>query len=505
MVSDDGKGKGSAENLSLSEKKILSALSKFGGRASLGQISSASNFKNPAELMNALNWLKAKGYVWIDEKVVRFYTLKDRSAVSRPLPEREVLTAIAGGSAPLEDLAGMIGRDRISVAIGWLRKKGWARIDESKRVSITDKGKAALNIPGPDEEILRRLEREEVEETEENKDVLRELLSRRDFISEHERIVREVSLKEKGMEAIQAGLTFDEEISLLSGEILKSGRWREIRLRPYDIRAPVEVISGPRRHPLLRTIRQVSEVFAEMGFTEIEDEIIQSAFWDMDALFTPQDHPARDMQDTFYLSNPSAFRLEKRLVSKVRDAHENGGATGSTGWGYTWNQAEAERALLRTHTTVATIRYLAAHRKPPVKAFTVGRIFRHEAMDSTHLSEFHQIEGIIMEKSASFDMLCSVLAEFYRKMGFEKVRMRPGYFPYTEPSMEIDIHYGGKWIELGGSGMFRPEVLRPIGVRYPVLAWGLGLERLVMIRYGFKDIRDIYLSDVDNLRKMPLL
>ena len=349
------------------------------------------------------------------------------------------------------------------------------------------------------------MEKEDVEEDADNERALRDLLSRRDFIREHDRIVREVSLLQRGKQAISEGLTFDEEISLLSPELLKSGKWKNFRLRPYDLKAPVPVLSGSRSHPLLRTIRLVSSIFADMGFAEIDDDYVQSTFWDMDVLFTPQDHPARDMQDTFYLSNPAEMDLDGKLAPRVRSAHQNGGGTGSTGWGYRWNPDEAKKTLLRTHTTVATIKHLAGNTVPPVKAFTVGRIFRREAMDATHLSEFHQIEGVVMEKDASFDMLCGVLREFYTRMGFEKVRMRPGYFPYTEPSMEIDAFYNGKWIEMGGSGMFRPEVLRPLSIKYPVMAWGLGLERLVMIKYGFKDIRDLYVSDVSSLQKLPVV
>ena len=504
ILSETGKNK--AEGLSLSEKKILAALSKLSGRATLSQISATVNFKHAPELMNALNWLKAKGYVWIDEKVVRFYSLKEGTHVREPLPERKALELLSEGPVHLSDLSKkMSSHADVSVAIGWLRRKRWATVDGDKKLQLTDEGRSAMGIPGQDELLLKRLEKEDVEENSSNEVALRELLSRRDFIKEHDRIVREVNLLERGIQAVEHGLTFQEELSLLSPELLKNGTWRNFKLRPYDLRAPVPVLSGTRSHPLVRTIKQVSSIFSEMGFAEIEDDYVQSAFWDMDVLFTPQDHPARDMQDTFYLSDPAELPLDRKLTSRVRAAHESGYNTGSTGWGYTWNEHEARKTLLRTHTTVATIRHLSRNRTPPVKVFTVGRIFRHEAMDATHLSEFHQIEGVVMEKKASFDMLCGVLGEFYRRMGFDRVRMRPGYFPYTEPSMEIDTFYDGRWIEMGGSGIFRPEVLRPLGIRHPVLAWGLGLERLVMIKYGFKDIRDIYVSDVSSLQKLPVV
>ncbi len=499
-------GRSRAEALSLSEKKILSSLSKLSGRGTLAQISATVNFKNPLELMNALNWLKAKGYVQIDEKVMRFYTLKETKSPDKPLPERSTLEILSEGPLGLSELAKKMKEPaNVSVAVGWLRRKNWATVDERKELHLTEEGRRALGTQGEDELLLKRMQKEDVEENDANRDILRNLLSRRDFIKEHDRIVREVKLLERGKQAIEEGLTFEEELSLIGPELLKSGKWKNFRLRPYDLRAPVPVLSGTRSHPLIRTIRQVSEVFAGMGFTEIEDDYVQSTFWDMDVLFTPQDHPARDMQDTFYLSSPAELSFDRKLGAKVRAAHQNGGNTGSTGWGYIWNDKEAKKTLLRTHTTVATIRHLSRNRKPPVKTFTVGRIFRHEAMDATHLSEFYQIEGVVMEKGASFDMLCGVLREFYSKMGFDRIRMRPGYFPYTEPSMEIDTFYNGRWIEMGGSGVFRPEVLKPLGIRHPVLAWGLGLERLVMMKYGFRDIRDLYVSDVSSLQKLPVV
>ena len=238
-----------------------------------------------------------------------------------------------------------------------------------------------------------------------------------------------------------------------------------------------------------------------MGFTEIEGDYVESAFWNMDALFIPQDHPARELQDTLYLDDPKSFLLDdEEAVAAVKAVHETGGDTGSTGWRYDWSREVAQQALLRTHTTVSTIRYLSEHREPPVRVFAVGRVFRREALDATHLPEFTQVEGIIMEEEASFGMLIGVLKEFYRRMGFPDVRVRPAYFPYTEPSMEIEVKFGDRWLELGGSGIFRPEVTAPFGIDTPVLAWGLGLERLAMLRLGLKDIRMLYQSDLEWLK-----
>ena len=243
-----------------------------------------------------------------------------------------------------------------------------------------------------------------------------------------------------------------------------------------------------------------------MGFKEIEGNFVESAFWAFDALFQPQDHPARDMQDTFYLARPDKLPLPaEELVLSVKEMHEHGGDIDSDGWGYVWSREEAEKAILRTHTTANTIQYLASHPEPPVKVFSVGRIFRRESMDWKHLPEFQQIEGIVMEEDASFSMLIGILKEFYGRMGFKEIRIRPGYFPYTEPSLEVEVQFGGEWVELGGAGIFRPEVTVPFGVEHPVLAWGLGLERLVMAVEGLEHIRQIYVSDLDWLRNSRVI
>ncbi|RME75966.1 MAG: phenylalanine--tRNA ligase subunit alpha, partial [Planctomycetota bacterium] len=214
-----------------------------------------------------------------------------------------------------------------------------------------------------------------------------------------------------------------------------------------------------------------------------------------------------DMQDTFYLERPAKGTLpDLELVKKIKSTHEKGWKTGSTGWGYQWKEEEAQRLVLRTHTTASTVRALAENPNPPRKVFCVGRVFRNETISYKHLPEFHQVDGIIIDKDASFATLLGTLREFYRKMGFQEVKFKPAFFPYTEPSAEVFVWMEQKkaWIELGGSGIFRPEVTEPLGCKYPVLAWGLGLERLAMLRYNLSDIRELYWSKVDWLKEVPL-
>jgi phenylalanyl-tRNA synthetase alpha chain len=236
-----------------------------------------------------------------------------------------------------------------------------------------------------------------------------------------------------------------------------------------------------------------------MGFEEMDGSIIESCFWNFDALFQPQDHPARDLADTFYLVGERPLP-DQKLVQRVKKAHENG-------WKYNWSEKEAKKVVLRTHTTCLSARYLAAIRdKKPRKYFSVGRVFRNEATDYKHLAEFHQVEGIIVWENATFRDLLGVLKEFYKKLGFEKIRFRPSFFPYTEPSLEVEVFFEPRkqWLELGGAGVFRPEVSIPLANVYPVLAWGLSLERPLMLMLGLEDIRTFYRNDLDFLKSARL-
>jgi phenylalanyl-tRNA synthetase alpha chain len=287
--------------------------------------------------------------------------------------------------------------------------------------------------------------------------------------------------------------------------MLVSGEWKDVTFKKYDVKLESAHVQPGKTHPLRKIIDEVRQVFLEMGFTEIESPVVDTSFWVFDALFQPQDHPAREMQDTFFTNPPEFGALPaEELVRRVKEVHETGGDTGSLGWRYDWSEEKARRVVLRTHTTATTIRYLAEHPDPPSKVFSVDRVFRREKVTFKHLPEFIQVDGIIVDEGASLSTLLGTLSEFYRKMGVTELKFRPSFFPYTEPSAEPYAFFRGEWMELGGSGVFRPEVTRPLGCKVPVLAWGLGLERLAMVRFGVEDIRELYFTDLDWVRGIPL-
>ena len=210
------------------------------------------------------------------------------------------------------------------------------------------------------------------------------------------------------------------------------------------------------------------------------------------------------MQDTFFLKNPEFGYLPRdEIVSKVKKVHEKGDY-GSTGWGYEWDEKTAKKNVMRTHTTALSAITLAKTNLDnlPLKFFNVGKVYRNETMDWSHLFEFYQTEGIVIGE-VNFRHLLGYLKEFFGKMGYEKVRFRPAFFPYTSNSTEIEVYLQDRkqWIELGGAGIFRPEVVMPLlGKDIPVLAWGLGLERIVTPYYNITDLREIYGNDLKQLR-----
>jgi phenylalanyl-tRNA synthetase alpha chain len=498
------------KELSQNEIRVLLTLNKLNGKASPEVIFNNGDFNLEVEVINASSWLQSKGLVKIEDYIVTTYSLgkEGKQFLQKGLPERRAINIIndKGGKVFLKDLSGVLSNQEIPVAIGWLKRKKWVNIlkDKETVLEITKDGVGVIDLETEEERIIQTLGK--TPNIELDKEIIKPLLSRKNVIREKETITSNIILTENGFKVIQKGIKVKDEISQITPSIIKSGSWKNIAIRPYDIHAFAPAKYGGKSHPLVDLISKIRQIFLEMGFEEIEGNFVESCFWNMDMLFIPQDHPAREMQDTLYCKVPSKIEIEnKKLLEIIAKVHEDGGNTNSTGWGYKFSKKEGERALLRTHTTVNTIRYLYHHPEPPCKVFSLGRVFRKENIDSTHLPEFYQIEGIIHEKGSNFRQLIGILKEFYKRMGFEKIRFRPGYFPYTEPSMEVEVFWNDQWMELGGSGIFRPEVTIPIGIKNPVLAWGLGLERLAMLKFDLKDIRDLYISDLGWLRKTSLI
>jgi phenylalanyl-tRNA synthetase alpha chain len=460
--------------------------------------------------------LRDQGFVAIEEEPYRELAIRPdgRRFAREGFPERQVLRALiaAGGSLSMAEAAAKSGLEAKEVggSLRWLTGRGWVRKDGSNLHALV-----AEPEPCADERLIAELDR--MEKAPENDlrvaglpvdEAIELLKGRTSWCEVREKVHRRVLLEEAGRAAASADVKGTTEVTQLTPELIASGRWRHVSVRAYDVRLATEPVHPGKRHPMQRILDETRRCFLEMGFHEAISPVVESAFWDFDALFQPQDHPAREMQDTFYLAAPAAAALppDTGLVDAVRRAHEDGGDTGSIGWQYRWDPERARKMVLRTHTTATTVRALAADPIGPRRVFTVGRVFRRETIDYKHLPVFYQVDGIVVDAAASFANLLGTLAAFYRKMGFEQFQFRPAFFPYTEPSVEVYIWFEKRkdWVEMGGAGIFRPEVTEPLGCRVPVLAWGLGLERLAMMRYDLSDIRDLYLPDTEWLKGVPL-
>src|SRR2546426_640281 len=377
-----------AVELSYLEKKVLLALAKL-EKAAPEEIRAAGKFRELVEVMNAASWLQAKGLVTMKERILHTSRLARPGVIRRPLPERKALRALikAGDRIPVPKLQTACRFDdgELAVALGWLRRKGWAEVSKGSLGSVvilTGVGKEAADGKGPDEELLTRLAKEELPEDAIDPRLLRDLKSRRELVKERESVRREIALTPAGEKIVAAGLELKEEVAQPTTDLLRAGKWRKVDFRRYDPKAFAPLIRPGKRHVLGAYIEKIRRIFLSMGFTEIDGDFVQSAFWNFDALFQPQDHPARDQLDTFYLAKPSTVPLpEDRVVTRVAKTHEDGGGTGSTGWRYRWDRREAERAVLRSHTTPITLHWLMEHPDPPQKAFIIGRNFRPDAID----------------------------------------------------------------------------------------------------------------------------
>ncbi len=419
----------------------------------------------PAAVARLAYSLSLKGLVRL-EKVERqrvVLTPEGRRVKKEGLPEKLL---VAGLPKKVEDV------DRI--ALNWALKRKWVELKGGKVVAI------ARKLPRTEEEAA--LEGKIEPGSREFK-----LLRKRKWVELKKSVDYVIELTEEGSKA-----KLEEEVTQVTPELLKGGAWRKKKLLPFSPDTPVPRPLPGRVHPLTEIIDKIRRVFLDMGFIEAEGPHVESAFWDFDALFVPQDHPAREMQDTFYLDGEAPL---PELASRVSEMHKKT-------W-KKWDPKESARRLLRTHTTSVSA-HMLAELTPPAKIFTIGKVFRNEAVDYKHLAEFYQVEGIVVDEAASFNNLIGYLKEFFSKLGFDRVRMRPAYFPYTEFSAEVDVWFEprAKWLELGGAGIFRPEVVVPLlGKDIPVLAWGLGLARIAMLKYSLDDVRKLYLSDIGWLRE----
>ncbi|MCX6769474.1 MAG: phenylalanine--tRNA ligase subunit alpha [Candidatus Micrarchaeota archaeon] len=402
------------------ESKMLNALSR---RMSADELASQSGVPL-SSILSFSQSLKEKGYAVVDfvEETKLELSQEARRFATEGLPEQKVLLAAQEGM-PLASLS----QEERTIGLAWASKNGWVKVESSSL-----KGSNALAGEYGLQGALLQILSGAMPDSQ-----LVSILEKRRLVTQH--ISKTIYLEPTAVQPkLQAG---EEEgvISALTRQMLLSKSFKGKLFRKYNVSAPVEVPSPAKRHMVRRLQARISRIFSDMGFEEMEGSEIQSSFWNFDALFQPQDHPARDLADTFYLEGDSPLPDDSSLVEKVKKIHQ-------VSWGGEWTEKNASRPVLRTHTTAVSARYLNEQCKgsESKKYFSIGKVYRNEATDYKHLAEFYQVEGIVVWDGATFRDLLGCLKEFYRRLGFEKIRFQPSYFPYTEPSLEISVYFEKK-------------------------------------------------------------
>ena len=475
--------------------------------------------EDPVAVTRAAFELEAEGLLALDEHVAEDVQLTDEGERYRAdgLPELRLYRAAvdAGADAdpvPMGELIGAsgLGGPEVDIALSNFARKGFGRIERGAVVVDLDDGPDVDPDADPEVEALDAI-------ADGNAGYLDagvlDRLESRGLVERTETTVRSVTLTDDGVTAMMEGVEVAETVGAVTPELLTSGEWRDAEFTAWDVEADAEAVHGGKEHILRQTANRVKDVLVGMGFQEMEGPHADAEFWINDCLFMPQDHPARTHWDQFALDVPPMDDLPEDLLERVEDAHRNGVGDDGEGYHSPWTEDVARQVDLRGHTTSLSMRYLSGHAvgelEPPERYFSVEKVYRNDTLDPTHLLEFFQIEGWVMADDLSVRDLMGTFTAFYEQFGITDIEFKPHYNPYTEPSFELFGTHPttGELVEIGNSGMFRREVLDPLGVDCDVMAWGLALERLLMLMYGFEDIRDVHgtLCDLDLLRNVEVV
>lgn len=476
------------------EKKIISSL-RDAPRQTAEDLAEAAGL-SPDQARRGIEWLRLKGLINVAESKTHTVSLDKNGldSLERGLPERRLLDLLTDGPQEISSLQKRMGQS-FGAAMGIVKRRGWAsNTTFGEKSDGSNTAQKKKNVPQqlvlgskpprilPGEATLKEIGHNSIPAESLDIDDLGALTRRPSFVVYDTVVSKVVTLADA---AADLDLSRDA-----SADTARAGG-------AIDVEAVVPNTHLGRTHPLKEVINEIREIFVTMGFTEISGGMTQPCFWNFDALITPQDHPSRDMQDTFYLDGVSASEIG--YPEHVRRI----GKTHSDVWRQRWNPDEAKRIVMRTHTTCVTLKYLVEHLDfDQTRIFSLGRVFRNEKTSYKHLAEFTQVEGVVHEKGATIMDLMGIQEEFYRRLGLTKIRFWPTFFPYTEPSFQSMVYNErlGKWVELFGMGVFHPLVTNGLHTSTPVLAWGGGVERIAMLKYGIDDVREFYANNVGWLR-----
>ncbi len=499
-----------AASLHRLERAVLPHLEKL---TSVTEIVAAAKLQE-VEVLRALNWLQNKGLARVTETIGEVVSLgkNGQHYAKALLPETRFLNALRSRPLPLSEIkkAANLSDDEIGASIGVLmrlRAIEPAASSGEKSFKLSEAGKEFARTGLKAQKFLseKKFPAKTKELSEEEKKIVADLKMRKDVLAEEIIKNRTAVITEAGKAVVKKIGSAGETVDRLTPEMLVTGKWKETSFRSYDLAPPVPRAFFGRLQPYREFLEEVRERFVALGFEEMTGPIVESEFWNMDALFMPQFHSARDIHDVYYIKEPKyATDLPQQLVKRVKAAHENGFGTGGKGWRYQFSEGKTARLIMRSQTTACSARKLAsADLKIPGKYFAIGRCFRCDVIDAKHLADFNQVEGIVVEEGMNLRHLVGLLKLFAKEFcNTDKAKVVPSYFPFTEPSAALYAkHPNLGWVELGGAGIFRPEMVKPlVGRHAPVIAWGIGIDRIAMFRLGLDDIRELFSHDLGFLR-----
>lgn len=509
MAEGDGAPISSKVVVTRRQKSILDMVYK--GIGDLDQISRELGFRRE-DLMRDVEELRARGLIEIAKEEVRKPVLREegREYLEKGFPEERLSQILERrGRVRLEEvprLAGEMGLELdpkdAGIGLQYLIRNKAVRVEKGE-ICVADMERLRESVSAA-RSLRSYLESIAGGATPKDKEVLA-LLSRRRAVDLKAARIIKVRLTERASKLLRRGLVEGARIiTALTPKIIASGEWIGSTFKEYDFSVEPPRLYPGKKHPYLELLDQIRDILVSMGFEEMRGPHVEMELWNFDALFQAQDHPAREIHDTYFLKEPRYGRFhDRKLIERIARTHENGWITGSKGWGYSWDPRRALRLILRTQTTAVSARTLYERGDGEYRCFSLDRVFRPESLDAKHSMEFYQLEGIIVGRKVTFRHLIGFFHEMARRLDLGPVKIKPGYFPFTEPSVEGFIrHPKLGWIEVFPGGMFRPEMLIPLGVRRSnVAAWGIGIDRIAMAVLGIDDIRLLFSQDLEFLRK----
>jgi phenylalanyl-tRNA synthetase alpha chain len=436
------------------------------------------------EALWAIGNLSNAGFVTITKEEMDEFSLtpEGEEYAKRGLPEEALVKRLEKEKIHVSTLK----KKEDQIGLIWAKKKGLVEIDNDY-LKLTQKGREASEKGISEDTVLKELNEDKSSYAKyRGREEIEEFVKRGLIEKSSKTGIREVEITQRGiLELAKERQTEPSEIDALDRNIIKSRSWSNGKFKSYNVDVPVEAKEAAVRHPLRMLIDEVRHAYLSLGFTEVSGPVIDSSFWVFDYLFVPQHHPARDMQDTFFLSRPSTLQIEdKNLVKRIKEEHERA-------WHNEWSEEIAMQAVPRTHMTSVTGRYMneminRIKKNPkeyelPIKIFSIGRVFRNENVTYKNLADFYQMDGIIIGRQLTLANLFDVLIKLYSLLGV-KINFKPAYFPFVEPGVECYTEFKGKDLELFGAGMIRREITGMERKSINVLAWGPGVDRLMLLR-----------------------